>query len=63
MDVSQLNEQLRKIKKEIKKIQNNCKHKKQEIKFIKNYEIRWVCKKCDLPIGFPDDKESKNWLK
>ena len=34
MDVSKLNERLRKIKKEIKDIQEKCPHKEQEIKFI-----------------------------
>ena len=63
MDVSQLNEKLRKIKKEIQEIQNNCTHKKQEIKFIKNYEIRWVCKKCNMALGWPSENESKNWLR
>ena len=62
MEISKLHEQLQKIKKEIKKIQDKCSHKKQEIKFIKNFDIRWVCKKCDLPLGWPSKKESENWL-
>ena len=63
MDVSKLNEQLRKITAEIKKIQSKCPHKKQEIKFVKGFSIRWVCTKCDLPIGWPSKVDKENWLK
>jgi DNA-binding protein YbaB len=63
MDVSQLNEKLRNLQKEIKKIQNNCMHKNKELKFTDGYIIRWVCKKCDLPLGWPSEKEKQNWLK
>jgi predicted transcriptional regulator len=63
MDVSRLNEKIRKLQKEIKKIQNSCHHKKQEIKFVQGYNIRWVCKECDLPLAWPSKKEKENWLK
>tara|TARA_Y100000401_G_C8287921_1_gene207076 strand:+ start:517 stop:708 length:192 start_codon:yes stop_codon:yes gene_type:complete len=63
MDVSALNDKIRKLKKEIKKIQNNCSHKEQELKFTKGYTIRWVCKYCQLPLRWPSDKEKENWLK
>jgi len=63
MDVQKLQDQLRELKKEIKKIQDKCQHENQQIKFIKNFEIRWVCKYCDLPLGWPSKEESENWLK
>ena len=63
MDVSRLNEQLRKIKKEIKTIQDKCTHKNQELRFTKGFVIRWVCKYCELPCGWPSKEEQENWLK
>jgi DNA-binding protein YbaB len=63
MDVSKLNEKLRKIKKEIKDIQEKCPHKEQEIKFINQRGVMRVCKYCELPVGWPSTDEEKNWLK
>ena len=63
MDVSKLNEQLQKIKKEIKIIQENCKHRNQEMKFTDGFAIRWVCKYCQKPVAWPTEEENKNWLK
>lgn len=63
MDRFKLNEQLLKIEKEIKKIQNECSHKNQEMKFTDGFIIRWVCKYCQKPVAWPTEEESKNWLK
>ena len=63
MDVSKLNETLRKIKKEIETIQESCNHKEKELKFIESKNLRWVCKNCDMPIGWPTEKERENWSK
>ena len=64
MDVSRLQEKLRKIKKEISEIQNKCVHKKQEIKFIDYKEgVRWVCKNCNKALGWLTDREREKWSK
>jgi hypothetical protein len=63
MDVSKLNEKLRTIKKEIKKIQDECPHKNKELRFTESFSIRWFCKYCQKPIDWPTKEESENWLK
>jgi|19_taG_2_1085344.scaffolds.fasta_scaffold36561_3 predicted nucleic acid-binding Zn-ribbon protein len=58
-----------KIDKEIKDIQNSCKHPKKTIKSIRERldshmtVIRWVCDECLLPIGYPNKKDENNYLK
>ena len=50
------------LKKDLKKIQDDCNHKEKEIKFLSlNEGVRWVCKECALPIGWPNDKDLKKW--
>ena len=50
------------LKKDLKKIQDACPHKKQDIKFLSlNEGVRWVCRDCNLPVGWPNDKEVKKW--
>ena len=60
--IDQLHIRLKEIQKEIKEYQENCRHKEQEIKFTTEREIRWVCKRCELPRGWPSKEEEGNWL-
>jgi len=67
--VSSLIEKKRKISKEIKDLQENCKHSKKSIKSIKEYEasstfvIRWICDDCEKVIGIPNKQELNTYLK
>ena len=50
------------LKRDLKKIQDACGHKEQDIKFLSlNEGVRWVCKKCSLPIGWPTQTEIRKW--
>ena len=63
MDVKKLNEKLKELQKEIKELQNQCNHKDQTIKVIGPNNIRWVCKKCEMILGWPGPEELKIWTK
>jgi rubrerythrin len=58
-----------KIDKEIEKIQKSCNHHSQSLKLIRERVdssltvIRWVCDKCFLSVGYPSDKERKDFIK
>jgi len=58
-----------KIDKEIDNIQKACKHPTKTIKFIRErldshtMVIRWVCDECILSIGYPSEREQKEYLK
>jgi transposase-like protein len=57
------------IEKEIAKLQKNCNHKKRTVKNIReNVDsstpvVRWVCDECYKVIGYPNNKEIKNFFK
>tara|TARA_R110000824_G_scaffold95887_2_gene230189 strand:- start:349 stop:573 length:225 start_codon:yes stop_codon:yes gene_type:complete len=57
------------IEKEIATLQNSCKHFKKSVKQVREYGdssslvIRYVCDECLLPIGYPNNEETKNYLK
>jgi len=67
--VTSLLDQKRKISKEIKDLQKECKHPKKLVKSIRENEdsstfvIRWICSDCESIIGIPNDKELNNFLK
>ena len=50
------------LKIDLKKIQDSCNHTERDIKFLNlNEGVRWVCKNCRLPIGWPNKEEVKKW--
>ena len=67
--VAFLLEKKRKISKEIKDLQKNCKHPKSSLKSIQENEdsstfiIRWVCNDCKNITGIPNDQELNKFLK
>ena len=67
--VADLLNKKQKIKKEIEEIQQNCKHPTKSLKSIRervdssSIIIRWVCDKCFLSIGYPDNEEINEYLK
>ena len=67
--VANLFEKRQKIEKEIEKLQKSCQHPTKSIKFVRErldsttMVIRYVCDKCLLPIGYPNKKETQNYLK
>ena len=67
--VADLLNKKQKIEKEIREIQKKCKHSTRSLKSIResvdssSTVIRWVCDKCLLPIGYPNNKEVNNFLK
>jgi len=67
--VADLLNKRQKIDKEINNIQNSCNHPSKTIKFIRErldshvMVIRWVCVECILPIGYPNEREQKEYLK
>ena len=58
-----------KIEKEIAKIQKSCNHSKKSIKNIRERVdstitvTRWVCNICSKIVGYPSDKERKDFFK
>ena len=67
--VASLLEKKRKISKEIKNLQKNCKHLKTSLKSIQESEdsstfiIRWVCDDCESITGIPNDQELNKFLR
>lgn len=58
-----------KIEQEIEKIQKSCNHSKKSLKSIRERVdssltvIRWVCNKCSLIVGYPNNKDKNDFLK
>ena len=58
-----------KIEKEIEDIQKSCQHPTKSIKNVRErldsqtMVTRYVCDKCSLIIGIPNDNELQNYLK
>ena len=67
--VANLFEKRQKIEKEIEKLQKLCHHSTTTLKSIRervdssSTVIRWVCDECFLPIGYPSEKEQKNYFR
>ena len=67
--VANLLEKRQKIEKEIEEIQKSCEHSTKSIKLTRErldsttMVIRYVCDECFLPIGYPNKKETQNYLK
>jgi rubrerythrin len=67
--VADLLNKKQKIEREIRKIQTNCKHPTKSLKAIRERVdshmtvLRWVCDECFLPIGYPSEKEQKNYFR
>jgi len=67
--VAGLLDKKQKIEREIRNIQKNCKHPTKSLKAIRERldthmtVIRWVCDECFLPIGYPSEKEQKNYFR
>ena len=67
--ITNLFEKKLKIEKEIATLQKSCNHSKKKIKAVReNVDsttpvIRWVCDKCFLSVGYPSDKERKDFIK
>ncbi len=59
----------REIEKEIEDIQKSCQHPTKSIKNVRErldsqtMVTRYVCDKCSLIIGIPNDNELQNYLK
>ena len=57
-----------KIEKEITSLQKSCKHSKKSIKTIlervdsSSPVIRYVCNKCSIILGYPNQQEIKKYL-
>ena len=66
--VAKLLEKRQKIEKEIETLQKSCEHPTKSIKNVRERldttttVIRYVCDKCLLLIGYPSEKEIKNYL-
>ncbi len=62
-NINNLNNKLRKVKKEIEEFQKSCRHEKQALKMNDKNEIRWHCLRCDIQTRIPTPKEVIEWLK
>ena len=67
--VADLLDKKQKIEREIKKIQKDCKHPTKTLKQIRErvdshtFVLRWVCDECFSAIGYPNEKEQKNYFR
>ena len=55
-----------KIERELEEIRANCKHENTVIKQVADEtssELRWVCDDCKRPLGWPSQKDLKNYMK
>ena len=62
MNMDKMTNRLKKIEKEIKDYQDNCKHQKQSVKTIQMGDTRWVCDRCNLPLRWPTKQELDDFL-
>ena len=55
----------RNIEIKINNIQSECRHENKVLKQIKEsgFELRWVCDDCKRPLGWPSQKDLKNYMK
>jgi peptidoglycan hydrolase CwlO-like protein len=61
--VENLNNKIKRLQKEIDKIQEKCKHKKQEMAFIDSSKLMWICKDCKKEIRWPNQQEAEEFCK
>ena len=58
-----------KIEKEIATLQKSCSHLKKSVRQVRERVdstspvVRWVCDECYKVIGYPNNKEIKNFFK
>ena len=55
-----------KIERELETIQSECKHENKVLRQIQvenGSELRWVCDDCKRPLGWPSQKDLKNYMK
>ena len=62
-NITELNKQLQLLKKEIADYQNNCSHQFEQVKALKNNDIKVLCLRCDKVLRWPSQKEINDWLK
>tara|TARA_R110001592_G_scaffold356735_1_gene659074 strand:- start:528 stop:722 length:195 start_codon:yes stop_codon:yes gene_type:complete len=62
MDVSKLNEKIRNMQKEIKKIQDECGHKDEKIEMDEKGSVKWICILCKAITSYPTQEELKNFF-
>ena len=60
--VDNLNEKINRLQKQIDKIQHECKHKNQDLQFVKGKELMWVCSKCKKALKWPTQKETERFF-
>jgi len=66
-EVEQLLSDKRKIEIQIDQLQRDCKHEKQVIKQVaddrSSFTVRYVCESCGKVLGWPGEKELKQFFK
>ncbi len=66
-EVEQLLSDKREIEQQIDKLQHDCKHEKQVIKQVaderSSFTVRYVCESCGKVLGWPGEKELKQFFK
>ena len=60
--VSNLQNQIHKIEKELSSIQEKCKHSTTITKFDKTNSIRVFCVECDKQVGMASDQQIQEFL-
>jgi hypothetical protein len=60
--VNRLNEKIRNIQKEIKKIQDDCEHKDKKIEMDKKGSPKWTCTVCKSRVSYPSSKELRDFF-
>tara|TARA_R110000796_G_scaffold193324_1_gene309863 strand:- start:534 stop:758 length:225 start_codon:yes stop_codon:yes gene_type:complete len=61
--ITELNNKLKDLEKEIANYQKTCNHREKSLKAQKNSDIRFICKDCFMVLGWPTPAELKDWLK
>jgi hypothetical protein len=58
----------RDVERELKVIRDLCKHEKKVLRLVplkaspSQVDTRWVCERCDIPLGYPNQEEIKKFL-
>ena len=62
MDVNKLNEKIRNMQKEVRKIQDSCEHKDKKIEMDEKGSPKWTCAICKSRISYPTQQELKDFF-
>lgn len=58
-----INNDIKKLEKELQDIQKQCKHQSQYIRMLEDRSYSWICNTCNHKVRIPTTAELDKWLK